>query len=153
MSYAVLGESSERNLRSVPSASDDDDLHNSRSGGGTSLQDEERRSSLSEPLTANGNASNEDPFYVFREDLFQKLDQVDEALADYLRIIHQTVRHFFCFRSCRRRLVGKTCTHSIVVKELTMILESSSAPLPFPRHVQLRILRSIHTNGKKPRKS
>jgi hypothetical protein len=53
---------------------------------------------LSEPLT-NGRNSNEeegDPFYVFRDDLYRKLELVDESLAEYLRVVHQTVRctHF-----------------------------------------------------------
>lgn len=42
-------------------------------------------SSLQEPLTE------EDPFYVFREDLYRKLDLVEEGLTEYLRIVHQTV--------------------------------------------------------------
>jgi hypothetical protein len=37
-------------------------------------------------------AQENDPFYVFREDLFRKLDLVDEGLAEYLRIVQQTVR-------------------------------------------------------------
>ena len=105
MSYAVLGDLSEGKLRSIPSASEDD-MHRSPS---TTMghRDVERQSSLSEPLTANGDAASEDPFYVFREDLYRKLEQVDEGLADYLRIIHQTVRcldgtqrnSLFCSRS------------------------------------------------------
>lgn len=50
---------------------------------------------LAEPLTATSiDAEDEaaDPYYVFRGDLFQKLDLVDESLAEYLRVIHQTVR-------------------------------------------------------------
>lgn len=42
--------------------------------------------SLQEPLT------DEDPFYVFREDLYRKLDLVEDGLTEYLRIVHQTVR-------------------------------------------------------------
>lgn len=47
---------------------------------------------LREPLTNDVEAAN-DPFYVFREDLYRKLDIVDEGLAEYLRIVHQTVEY------------------------------------------------------------
>jgi syntaxin 6 len=43
--------------------------------------------SLKEPLTAT---DTDDPFYVFREDLYRKLDLVEENLTEYLRIVHQT---------------------------------------------------------------
>jgi hypothetical protein len=56
---------------------------------------------LSEPLNAsetgasNGTGGRSvdpgDPFYVFREDLYRKLELVDEALAEFLRVVHQTV--------------------------------------------------------------
>lgn len=45
--------------------------------------------SLHEPLTLSPSA--DDPFYVFREDLYRKLDLVEENLTEFLRIIHQTV--------------------------------------------------------------
>ena len=47
---------------------------------------------LKEPLTAG---HDDDPFYVFREDLYRKLDLVDDGLAEYLRLIHHTVRHMW----------------------------------------------------------
>jgi hypothetical protein len=68
------------------------------------------RTSLSEPLTKtiindNGHdlnhriydnnsssSNNTDPFYVFREDLYQQLSLVDETLAEFLRVVYQTVR-------------------------------------------------------------
>ena len=68
---------------------------------------------LSEPLTSgDGNGSNnnndDDPFYVFRSDLYRKLDSVDESLAEFLRVVHQTVStaaasatHFACSRRQR----------------------------------------------------
>ena len=46
--------------------------------------------SLHEPLTA----AEDDPFYVFREDLYRKLDLVEENLTEFLRIVHQTVSAF-----------------------------------------------------------
>jgi hypothetical protein len=57
-------------------------------------------SELSEPLTsANTSVIDEslggdsgDPYYVFRSDLQKKLELMDESLADYLRIVHETVR-------------------------------------------------------------
>lgn len=76
--------------------------------------DDEFRHSLSEPLTTiskiNNNSNNgvnrymddntthqlpqlsADPFYVFRDDLYRQLSRVDETLAEYLRVVHQTVR-------------------------------------------------------------
>ena len=76
--------------------------------------DDEFRQSLSEPLTTiskiNNNSNNgvnrymddntthqlpqlsADPFYVFRDDLYRQLSRVDETLAEYLRVVHQTVR-------------------------------------------------------------
>lgn len=77
--------------------------------------DDEFRHSLSEPLTAipksnnNNNGTSHytddstttahqlpqlsaDPFYVFRDDLYRQLSRVDETLAEYLRVVHQTVR-------------------------------------------------------------
>jgi len=51
------------------------------------------RKSLEEPLTdTSEHDESSDPFYVFREDLYRKLESVDESLAEYLRIVHQTVR-------------------------------------------------------------
>ena len=57
-------------------------------------------SELSEPLTsANTSIVDEslggdpgDPYYVFRSDLQRKLELVDEGLAEFLRIVHETVR-------------------------------------------------------------
>ena len=81
--------------------------------------DDEFRQSLSEPLTttipfrSNNNNNNRgtttnhyvndetthqlpqlsaDPFYVFRDDLYRQLSRVDETLAEYLRVVHHTVR-------------------------------------------------------------
>jgi len=33
-----------------------------------------------------------DPYYVFRDDLLRKLELVDESMAEFLRVVHQTVR-------------------------------------------------------------
>jgi len=57
-------------------------------------------SELSEPLTATSivdeelgsNSQAGDPYFVFRKDLQKKLELVDESLADFLRIVHETVR-------------------------------------------------------------
>lgn len=71
--------------------------------------DDEFRQSLSEPLTTVSRSNNNnhftdggdtthqlpqlsaDPFYVFRDDLYRQLSRVDETLAEYLRVVHQTV--------------------------------------------------------------
>ena len=58
---------------------------------------------LTSPLTSNNSTSvldhNEsstslggDPYFVFRSDLQNKLESADEFLADFLRIVHETVR-------------------------------------------------------------
>ncbi len=45
----------------------------------------------------NHDESPEDPYFVFRADLMQQLELVDEALAEFLRVVHQTVRRVrFC---------------------------------------------------------
>ena len=52
-------------------------------------------SELSEPLTGASDVSfggaSSDPYFVFRSDLQNKLEAVDEFLADFLRIVHETV--------------------------------------------------------------
>lgn len=55
-------------------------------------------SELEEPLNevelgkVDNTLADEDPFYVLRNDLFTKLELVDESLAEFLRIVYQTVR-------------------------------------------------------------
>jgi hypothetical protein len=58
-------------------------------------------SELSEPLTSHTGTFDEesllshdpsDPYFVFRSDLQKKLDLIDDSLADYLRVVHETVR-------------------------------------------------------------
>ena len=56
-------------------------------------------SELSEPLTTASSIVDEslggnsaDPYFVFRSDLQKKLESLDDFLADYLRIVHETVR-------------------------------------------------------------
>lgn len=61
-------------------------------------------SELSEPLTSAGasivdeelGSTGGDPYFVFRKDLQKKLELVDESLADFLRIVHETVGHENC---------------------------------------------------------
>jgi hypothetical protein len=61
-------------------------------------------SDLSEPLTSTGasivdeelGGTTGDPYFVFRRDLQRKLETVDESLADFLRIVHETVGHGTC---------------------------------------------------------
>jgi len=54
-------------------------------------------SELSEPLTASSvvdeslGGDSGDPYFVFRKDLQRKLELVDDALADYSRVVHETV--------------------------------------------------------------
>jgi hypothetical protein len=85
MSYAPLDDNSEK-ARARRAA-----LLMDEEGAPRFHEADDTRASLAEPLTANGQGS-EDPFFVFRKDLYRKLEQVDEGLAEYLRIVHQTVR-------------------------------------------------------------
>jgi hypothetical protein len=87
-----------------------DDSHNTQDDS-VSLASSHRRfgrhkrinSELSEPLTTSASTSivdeelgstAGDPYFVFRSDLQKKLELVDESLADYLRIVHETVCFF-----------------------------------------------------------
>jgi len=98
MSYAKLDESSDYNGNGTIQHHDDDDYDEERivsSPSSSSPALGNIRKSLEEPLTAaDGNGASSDPFYVFREDLYRKLELVDESLAEYLRIVHQTVSRF-----------------------------------------------------------
>ena len=157
MSYAVLGDSSSSSKSvSIPSASADDDdndalLHRSHSSRDTA----ERRSALSEPLTAENGM--DDPFYVFREDLHRKLNHVDECLAEYLRIIHQTVRATTTwkpFLTLRFPLFGTIWLTTKVAVSFDLI----SHPLSLYCHCLFlkfrwddRTHRSIHMNSKNKR--
>ena len=60
-------------------------------------------SELSEPLTSTASTSvldesiggsSGDPYFVFRSDLQNQLELVDEFLTDFLRIVHETVRTY-----------------------------------------------------------
>jgi hypothetical protein len=86
MSYAPLDETGR--LHAVSSGPISEDIGPTS----TASDDEDRRKSLSEPLTLNGIGDHvSDPFYVFREDLYRQLERVDETLTEYLRVVHQTV--------------------------------------------------------------
>jgi hypothetical protein len=69
-----------------------DDTVSQRSRASSFRRNSSANPELKEPLRGNGSGNNEDdPFYVFREDLYRKLDLVDDGLTEYLRIVHQTV--------------------------------------------------------------
>jgi hypothetical protein len=91
MSYKPLDEGNNTNghLGVVVAHEDgDDDTQDAPLSTSLSAFSPRRTSELSEPL----NKQDDDPFYVFREDLYRQLELVDEALVEYLRIVHQTVR-------------------------------------------------------------
>jgi hypothetical protein len=81
--------------------------------GSLSLQEQDdHQSSLSEPLTdkKNYNTNNNkrssyenpsDPYYVFRDDLNRQLEIIDESLAEYLRLVFQTVSN------CKKKTKNK----------------------------------------------
>lgn len=78
-------------------------------------------SGLSEPLTGGGatddDALSGDPFYVFREDLYRKLELMDEALAEYLRIVHQTVSFLFIFVAIRVMESYRAAVEPIILRK------------------------------------
>ena len=98
---------------------DDGSFRNPTRGDDSSVASSKRRfrhrvnSDLSEPLTATSVTSVPvdeglgsdagDPYFVFRADLKRKLERVDECLAEYLRVINETVCRkkciIFCFRA------------------------------------------------------
>lgn len=49
---------------------------------------------LAEPLTGDSfdEEGSSDPYFVFRSDLQDQLEVMDELLTEYLRIVHETVR-------------------------------------------------------------
>lgn len=94
MQYAHLKEDSEGGdelqLTEEHHENDDDDEEAQRQNGSSSRRKNGTPSAdLKQPL-APSEMDSEDPFYVFREDLFRKLDLVEESLTEYLRIVQQT---------------------------------------------------------------
>jgi hypothetical protein len=109
MSYAPLSDNSDRgqgHIIQVPNG----DEHDGESSSSLRLirstsASHRQASALSEPLTANGDeeaGDDPDPFYVFRADLYRKLELVDESLAEYLRVVHQTVSKMLKLSLCGR---------------------------------------------------
>lgn len=47
---------------------------------------------MDEELGGSTDGGNGDPYFMFRKDLRKKLELVDDALADFLRVVHETVR-------------------------------------------------------------
>ena len=98
MSYTPLDESRENGALQRHSADNDyNEEEAMASSSPSSLPSialgRNRRRSLEEPLTdTSEHEEPSDPFYVFRVDLYRKLESVDESLAEYLRIVHQSVR-------------------------------------------------------------
>lgn len=48
---------------------------------------------VEEAQTESESDADEDPYFAFQEDLHTKLDLVEDALATYLDLVHQTVSH------------------------------------------------------------
>jgi hypothetical protein len=94
MSYAQISDNSDRGQRIRVPNGDEHDGESSSSLRLTRSTSAAHSDALSQPLNANGDeeaGENADPFYVFRADLYRKLELVDESLAEYLRVVHQTV--------------------------------------------------------------
>lgn len=93
MSYTPLDERRTNGKNVVIHHEDMDDADPTSSSSLPTFSSSSKRqdSSLSEPLNSAENGATDDPFYVFREDLYRKLELVDESLAEYLRVVHQTV--------------------------------------------------------------
>ena len=68
----------------------------SSASGASFLRQQRPPDDLAEPLTGDlEEGVAEDPFFVFRGDLVAKLDLVDQGLAEFLRVVHQTVGVLF----------------------------------------------------------
>ena len=100
MSYAPLDEPRYYGNGALHRHSEDDDDYNDEpkpvasppTASSSPALGGNNRKSLEEPLTdTSEHEESSDPFYVFREDLYRKLESVDESLAEYLRIVQQTV--------------------------------------------------------------
>lgn len=89
MSYTPLDEQHTHGIRLVAAEQFDDEEGTLRP-----TLSHESRLALSEPLTQGNetNSDGNDPYYVFQVDLSRKLELVDEALAEFLRLVYQTVR-------------------------------------------------------------
>jgi hypothetical protein len=65
-------------------------------------------SDLSEPLTTAGTSvvdeslgsEGGDPYFMFRNDLQKKLELMEESLADFLRVVHESVRQRVIITVC-----------------------------------------------------
>jgi hypothetical protein len=102
MSYSPLDDNSDRGQKMRVPNGDEHDGESSSSLRPTRSTSAAHApaDALSEPLTANGDeesGESADPFYVFRADLYRKLELVDESLAEYLRVVHQTVSKILLF--------------------------------------------------------
>lgn len=60
-------------------------------GAGSGFGEDQQFEDLDLEAPASAVPLDDDPFYVFREDLTRKLFLVDEALKRYLNVIHDTV--------------------------------------------------------------
>ena len=85
MQYSKLGEENGEGVIALNGSSPHSPETRRRTSNGVSEL-------LKEPLTDV--EVEDDPFYVFREDLYRKLDLVEDSLTEYLRVVHQTVRGF-----------------------------------------------------------
>lgn len=85
MSYTPLDESGNRRTNNRTTAYHESNEDDQFRVSPTSASGPQQQHDLAEPLA--------DPFYVLRDDLARKLDYVDEALAEYLRVVHHTVRY------------------------------------------------------------
>lgn len=95
--YATISDMSESDISSMTRR--DSDTASLASSHRRFVGHKRINSALSEPLTTASSIVDEslggdsaDPYFVFRSDLQRKLESLDEYLADYLRIVHETVR-------------------------------------------------------------
>ena len=124
MSYAPLDETNGRRKHPPVVHHQDNDepiISSSTATNASNLSpsSSNHKQALSEPLTGNG-VQPSDPYYVFREDLYRKLELVDEAMAEYLRVVHETVRDVAYIRSLLTTLV------------LLLSLSTNRTRLPIP---------------------
>jgi len=112
---------------------------------------------LKEPLTSkdleSGSIYEDDPFYVFREDLYRKLDLVDEALQDYLRVVHHTDTsvNTYELKDVKKQLKRHIKNAESTLRDVQMtvqLVENSRDKFPHIDNTEIYERRSLVTTSK-----
>mmetsp|Transcript_131778 Transcript_131778/g.196354 ORF Transcript_131778/g.196354 Transcript_131778/m.196354 type:complete len:303 (-) Transcript_131778:42-950(-) len=117
-------------------------------------------SELSEPLTANRSSivdeelgDSGDPYFVFRSDLHQKLEMVDESLAEYLRIVHETdtAVNVYEYKDTKKKLKRDLKNAESTLKDVhttVQVVENDREKFPYIDDAQLFERKSLVSTSK-----